>query len=415
MNILLINHYAGSPVHGMEFRPYYLARHWADRGHHVTIVAASYSHLRSVQPVVQGACTEELRDGIRYLWLRAPSYRGNGIDRVANMLAFLWRLWRARRALLRDAMPDVVIASSTYPLDIYPARSIARRAGARLIFEVHDLWPLSPMELGGMSRWHPFIAVMQTAENAAYRSADAVVSILPAARDHMVAHGMAPEKFIHVPNGIDRREWEEGAAALPPEHEQLFARLRSQGQFIVCYAGSHGIANALDNLVEAADLLRDETVAIVLAGKGPEKAVLQERAMQRGLRKVFFLPPVPKQAVPALLGRADALYIGARNQPLYRFGISMNKLMDYLMSARPIICAIRSANDLVGSSGSGYTIPPDDPGSAADAIRKLSALPDEERREMGGRGRTYVLTHHEYRVLAERFERVLADDHERNA
>ena len=177
MNILLINHYAGSPDHGMEFRPYYLARQWTARGHRVTIVAATYSHLRSMQPPEDGPVTDEVRDGIRYLWLRTPGYTGNGIDRIMNMLAFLGRLWLLRGDLERSFQPDVVIASSTYPLDIYPARSIARRTGARLIFEVHDLWPLSPMELGGLSRWHPFIMVMQAAENAAYRSSDAVVNI----------------------------------------------------------------------------------------------------------------------------------------------------------------------------------------------------------------------------------------------
>ena len=92
MNILLINHYAGSPRHGMEFRPYYLAREWVQAGHNVTIVAASFSHLRSRNPVISSVITEELIDGIRYVWLKSSSYEGNGVGRIRNMLQFIVRL-----------------------------------------------------------------------------------------------------------------------------------------------------------------------------------------------------------------------------------------------------------------------------------------------------------------------------------
>ena len=126
MNILLINHYAGSKKHGMEYRPYYLAREWASMGHQVTIVAASFSHLRTTAPAVSGRATEDCIDGIRYLWYRTPAYRGNGAGRVLNMLSFVGKLLRDGRRLARTYRPDAVIASSTYPLDSLPARRIAQ-------------------------------------------------------------------------------------------------------------------------------------------------------------------------------------------------------------------------------------------------------------------------------------------------
>ncbi|RYE87417.1 MAG: glycosyltransferase WbuB, partial [Oxalobacteraceae bacterium] len=166
MNILLINHYAGSVRHGMEYRPYYLAREWVRLGHRVHIVASSESHIRSQAPQLQGTGRlDETIDGIHYAWLATPPYRGNGAGRVRNMLAFVLRLRRDADMLARSVRPDVVIASSTYPLDIWPAARIAGRAGARLLFELHDLRPLSPMELGGYSRWHPFIMLLQAAED----------------------------------------------------------------------------------------------------------------------------------------------------------------------------------------------------------------------------------------------------------
>ena len=139
MNILVINHYAGSPQHGMEYRPYYLAREWVRCGHAVLIVAASFSHVRQHQPDCAGAVREEEIDGVGYRWLPAPSYAGNGIARVRNIWAFLAQLWRDAGRLAGPFEPDVVIASSTYPMDIWVARRIAKLAGAKLVYEVHDL------------------------------------------------------------------------------------------------------------------------------------------------------------------------------------------------------------------------------------------------------------------------------------
>lgn len=397
MTILLINHYAGGPAYGMEHRPFYMAREWVRAGHDVTILAATHSHLRTRQPLPG----DETIAGIRYRFVETPPYQGNGLGRVRNMLSFVTQIWREAGRLARELKPERVIASSTYPLDVYPARRIARLAGAKLVYEVHDLWPLSPMELGNIPAWHPFIVVMQKAENDAYRSADRVVSMLPKAEAHMRAHGMAPSKFLYVPNGIDLQEWEAASEALPETHREALEALRAQGRFIVGYAGSHGVANALDTLLDAARLLDGQPVSLVLVGQGPLKADLQSRA--RGMDNVVFLPPVSKGAVPALLEAMDALYLGWNRVPLYRFGISPNKLMDYMMAAKPIVHSVEAGNDPVAESACGLTVAPEDPEAIAQAIRALREMEPAERAAMGARGRDFVRAHHDYRLLARRF------------
>ena len=402
MNILLINHYAGSPRHGMEFRPYYLAREWVRLGHRVQIVAGSYSHIRAVQPhVPPGRFMDEDIDGIAYRWYATPSYRGNGVGRVRSMLSFLWHLWRDGKALARDFKPDVVIASSTYPMDIWPARRMARLAGARLVYEVHDLWPLSPMELGGMSRWHPFIVWVQMAEDFAYRHADMVVSMLPKALEHMRSRGMAADKFTCVPNGVDAAEWAD-PAPLPPEVAQQLGRLKASRLPIVAYVGTHGLANALDALLDAAAMLQGKA-QVLLVGPGPERERLLARVLQEGLANVTMLPSVPKRAVPSLLAEVDIAYIGWRPNALYRFGISPNKLMDYMMAGKPVIHSVQAGNDPVAEAGCGLTVPPNDPQAIARAIEQVAALPVAQRQAMGQAGREFVLKHHTYPVLARRF------------
>ncbi len=411
MDILLINHYAGSVRHGMEYRPYYLAREWVRLGHRVTIVASSESHVRTQAPALDGAAQlQETIDGIDYLWLATPAYRGNGLARVRNMAAFVARLLREGPALAARLKPDVVIASSTYPLDIWPAHRIARLAGARLLFEVHDLWPLSPMELGGYSRWHPFIMLLQAAENFACRRADAIVSILPRVREHLEAHGMAPSKLHLVPNGVDPSEWETQATVLPASLDATLRELRRQGKLVVGYAGTHGISNALETLLDAADRLREHPVAFVLVGAGPDKPGLLRQAVRMALPNVHFFDPVPKALVPALLQAIDLAYIGWRRQPLYRFGISPNKLIDYMMAARPILHAVDAGNDPVAEAGCGLTVAPEDPQAVADGILNLLALGPDCRAVLGQRGRRYALDHHTWPVLGRRFLNAFAGE-----
>jgi glycosyltransferase involved in cell wall biosynthesis len=404
LNILLINHYAGSPRDGMEYRPFYLAREWVRLGHRVLIVASSESHVRARQPQLarQDRLEEEI-DGVQYCWLKTPTYGGNGIGRVRNMLSFVRRLYREGAALAREFRPDAVIASSTYPLDIWPAHRIARLAGARLLFEVHDLWPLSPMELGGYSRWHPFIMLLQAAENYACRHADVIVSILPKVREHLEAHGMAPHKLHVVPNGTDPAEWLASMSELPSALDQALTELHSLGAFIVGYAGTHGVANALDTLLEAAHLVRERPLAFVLVGGGPDKAALRRRAAAMGLSNVHFFDPVAKHQIPALLARFDLAYIGWKRQPLYRFGIAPNKLIDYMMAGRPVLHAVEAGNDPVAEANCGLTIAPEDPLAVALGIRRLLALSEDERNLMGQRGKKFVLENHTYPVLARRF------------
>jgi glycosyltransferase involved in cell wall biosynthesis len=404
MNIVYLNHYAGSPALGMEYRPYYLAREWVRMGHRVQMIAADFSHVRSAQP----PAGDQLIDGIAYRFHATPRYQGNGLGRVRNIAAFLRAVWADTPRVVREFRPQVVIASSTYPMDIWVARRIARRAGAKLVFEVHDLWPLSPIELSGMSPWHPFALLCQAAEDAAYRDADVVVSMLPKVHTHMASRGLDLRKLVIVPNGITLDEWEGTPPPLREDVVHALAAARAAGHMVVGYAGSMGLPNALDTLLDAAALLREQPISIVLVGSGHEQARLAARARDEGLAHVHFLPPIPKAQVPAFLAAIDIAYIGWQRVPIYRFGIAPNKLMDYLMARAPVLHAVEAGNDPVAEAGAGLTVPPESPQAVADGLLQLAALPAEERRAMGERGRAFVLAHHTYPVLARRFLDALA-------
>jgi glycosyltransferase involved in cell wall biosynthesis len=407
MRILLVNHYAGSPAHGMEFRPYYLAREWVRAGHEVLIVAASYSHVRAVQPQLHGLPREEVIDGIRYRWLPTPHYGGNGVGRLRNILSFLRQLRGDAYRLTREFRPDAVIASSTYPMDVWVARKLARLAKAKLVYEVHDLWPLSLIELAGMSPRHPFAMLCGKAEADAYRDADRVVSMLPCVHEHMASRGLDLTRLHIVPNGFAPEEWQGHSAPLGEALAAHLAAERAAGRVVVGYAGSMGLPNALDVLLDAAAQLREVPISFVLVGSGHEAERLAGRAQAEGLQRVRFFPPIPKAQIPTLLAQFDIAYIGWQRTPIYRFGIAPNKLIDYLMAGRAVLHSVEAGNDPVAEAGAGLTVAPEDPAAVAQGLRQLAALTPAEREAMGQRGRAFAMAHHAYPVLAERFIQAL--------
>lgn len=405
MNIVLINHYAGSPELGMEFRPYYMAKHWIEQGHNVVIIASNFHHLRIKQIEFKTKTFETTIDGIPYLFYKTPKYQGNGFKRALNIFSFVKQLTSDARNIAQKYQPDVVIASSTYPADILPAYKIANLSKAKLIYEIHDLWPLTPKELGNMPSWHPFIATLQYFENFAYRKVDAVVSILPHTKEHCVAHGLKPEKWYHVPNGIVLEEWEE-AIALPENLQKTFNKIKEENKTIVGYVGSHSFYNILHILVDAARILKDnKNIIFVSIGDGPERPKLIEYS--KDLDNIMFLGPVNKKMVPSVLKQMDILFIGLNKSPLFRFGISPNKLFDYMMAGKPIIQAIEAPNDIVKEAECGISVEPENPQAIANAILTLTQKTKEELEKMGENGKNYVLQNNDYKVIANKFLEII--------
>jgi glycosyltransferase involved in cell wall biosynthesis len=400
--IWIINQYAGSPRHGMEYRHYYLARQMAERGHRVVVISGSHSHLFTQPPQVSRHFTFELIDEVTYCWVALPRYqRAISLARVLNMAAFALRLERLPTDQL--PRPDAILVSSPSLFPIVVAARWARRWGARLVFEVRDIWPLTLRELGGLPRLHPLVVLMQWLEDYSYRVADTVVSVLPAAEGHMVSRGMERRKFRYLPNGIDLSDSQTARATPSAVRDAV-----RPGVFTVGFVGTLGTANVLETLVDAARLLGEDEAQVVVVGHGALRDELMARAAD--VPNVAFTGPVPKEQVAGAIELFDACYVGYRRSSLYRFGVSPNKLYEYMAARRPVVFAADAANRPVEEAECGLTVPPEDPTALAAAIRSLAARPPAERARLGENARAYVERRHDYRRLADELVEIVLND-----
>ncbi len=400
--VWMLNHYALEPGGAGGTRHFNLAANLPAYGWQATIIAASVELNTGRQRLEPGEhCRLETHAGVPFLWIRTPEYSGNGGGRVMNMLAYTFRvlLPKYTRDLPR---PDVIIGSSVHPFAALAGAVLAIRFRVPFIFEVRDLWPQTLIDLGRLRERGPVTWLLRQLERWLYRRASRIVVLLPRAVDYIAPLGIPAENVVWVPNGVD-------LSAFPITGPRL---RQSDDPFVLMYFGAHGQANGLDNVLRAMKLVSERaplgSIRLRMVGDGPLKPELIKLAGKLGLRDVSFEPPVPKSAVPALAAEADAFVIAVLNIPrLYRYGISMNKLFDYLASSRPIIIASSAGNDPIAEAGAGITIPPGEPEALAQAILTLIHLSEEERRHLASRGRRYVEENHSFDRLAGRLAATL--------
>jgi glycosyltransferase involved in cell wall biosynthesis len=394
-NIWIINEYAGTPYHGMTFRHYYIAKELVKLGHKVTIFTSSFSHYKLKQHLeVKNTFTEENIDGVDFIWVKMPKYKASkSVGRIRNWFLFAFKLFFI--PFLKLEKPDCILVSSLPLHPIVSGKYLANKYNSKLIFEVRDIWPLSAIELGGYSPKNPFIKHLQWLEDFAYRNSQAVVTVLANAYEHMKTRGLREDKFNYIPNGISIDELDQ-----VEELDEKTIKQLPQNKFIIGYAGTFGIANALDSFVAAAKILKEnDSIAFVLVGDGREKEKLIDLAKE--CKNIYFVDAVKKNQVQSILRHFDVCYIGLKNDPLFKYGVSPNKLFDYMYCAKPILYAINSGNfKPISEINAGFNIEAQNPQAIADGVMKLYSMSEKERNQMGENARKYVIKNHDYKYLA---------------
>lgn len=376
MNIWMVCPNAGSRIHGMNFRIYQYAREFAELGHQVRVFSGTWSHQFVVAPPSSTLFNQEQIDGIDYVWVKIPRY-GDSSDprRILGWFQFIRRMRLIRPG--RWPAPDVVVVSSPVPYTIVSGLRLKRLFGAKLVFEIRDLWSLTMAVVGGHSSWHPLIWGTKLFERLAYRRSDAIVSVLANTEAHVRARGLGERPWKWIPNGIHPELPAGGDVRAPlelrPGLRDSLEAFRARHPFILAYTGSFNLTNATEVLLEVVRrVAADARIGFLFAGpSGGMREEIAEALKSEGLNHVLLVDAVPKSWVAGLLSYCDAGFIGYSSTRITRYGISPTKVYDYLLGRLPVILASSASDRGVSALPSVRLCPPRDVDAIVDILSTL--------------------------------------------
>lgn len=392
-NIWIFNHHALTPEMGGGTRHYDFAKELIKRGYSVTIFASSFHYSKYKELKLYADTDHQIEevDGVTFVWLKTRPYRGNGLGRVINMLDYMFKVQKVVDTI--EEKPDVIIGSSVHLFAVYAAYKVAKKLETPFVMEVRDIWPQTLIDMG-ISKWHPFIKVLSVLEKFLYKKADKIISNLPYAYEHIGKFGVKKEDFYWISNGVDVER-----------SQKIKAHKYEQDKLHITYAGAVGQANQLNVLVQAAAAFKDdETMVFHIIGNGP----LLEQLAKVKTDNVILHGALPKEKAISMIKGSDILFFPLADSPVFRFGISSNKLFDYLASKKPIIFASNAKNNPVKESNSGMSIKADNVDEIVHAINKLKAMEKEALEKFGANGYAYVAKNFSIPILVDRLEACLS-------
>jgi glycosyltransferase involved in cell wall biosynthesis len=240
---------------------------------------------------------------------------------------------------------------------------------------------------------------MQKSVNFGFRNADKVISVLPNTDSYIQEQNIFDVDFNYLPNGIFLEELQNPSPLNAKTQSEL-----QKDKFTIGYAGAMGMGDGLDLLIDVAVLLKEESnISFVLIGRGSEKKRLEKRVIDLELNNIKILEAIPKREVQSLLVQFDICYIGWEDKEIYKYGISANKIFDYMYAGKPILHLFTGKGDLISKAKCGITITEHKSNLVSDAILKLYTTPKQQRNKIGRRGKEFVLENHTYRKIVDKF------------
>lgn len=376
MNIWLINHYAVPPMYYPLARQTNFAKYLMRMGHEVKIFAASTVHNSNKNLIEDNTpYREETVDGVSYVYIKCLDYQDNGLKRIYNMCQFAWKLPGVCRHFSK---PDAIVATSMPPTSCAMGIHLARKYGCKGVAEIADLWPESIIAYDIAGPHNPAVIALRWLEKWIYQKADAVVFTMEGGYDYIREQhwekAVPESKVFAINNGVDLEVFRENAQRYQIENEDL----EDPDTFKVVYTGSIRKVNNLGLLLDAAKKVTNPKIRFLIWGGGDELESLRKRVEEEKITNVKFQGKVEKKYVPSIVCKADLNIAHNNPTPLFRFGISFNKLFDYLAAGKPVLSDFPCKYNPAVQYGAGMEVAEPTAENIARAIENCAQLSPEE-------------------------------------
>ena len=397
INIWLINQHSYPPGKSNWRRHFDLFKNFSKESYNIDVICGSFVHDRKEDILNQGEKYRLINsEGIKYHILSGISYKSNVI-RILSMIQFFFKVLFFSKKL-RDK-PDIIYASSPHPFNGLAGMYLARKYKCPFILEIRDLWPETWVAMGATTKKSILYKVFAYIEKVLYKNADKIVT-LTANKDYYISVGVDEKKVEIVSNGVDLEKYD----SLLEEKSPINLL---ENKFNILYTGAHGTANCLENILEVAKLLKNNDIIFNLIGEGEKKEELIKKSEEYNLKNVKFYSPINKNLIPSTLKKGDAMIVIAKNTPLYKYGISFNKIFEYFASSKPIIFSGNVANDMVKEANAGISVEAENIEKIKEAVLSLYSMSKEQREVLGKNGRKYVEENYDTNVLSKKIEKII--------
>ena len=333
--IWIINHYATNMFFDKGGRHYYLSKYLKEAGYEVTVFCANTFHdsRKSMELGGKNYIIKKANTGVKFVFLKTNEYVGNGKARVMNMVNFYRSMMKCSKNFEK---PDIIVGSSVHPLACIAAIKLSKKIKCKNIIEIRDLWPLSIVEYS--EKWtdkNLLIRILYKGERWIYKKADALIFTMPGGAQYIKDKGWNEkinlEKIFNINNGVDVEEFNRNI-----EEYQIQDKDLEDSRIKIVYTGS---IRKVNNVVEFAELgkyLDSEKYFFLIYGKGDYIEELKSYIRSNNLRHVKYKGSINKNEVPSVLARSDLNFFYISDNKVFQYGMSLNKLFEYMASGKPI-------------------------------------------------------------------------------
>ena len=344
------------------------AREWVDKGHKVTVISCAPNFPEG-----------KVFEGYTNKWLSKQKIKGISVWRVKTYITanegFIKRTIDFVSFMVSSMFfglfvrkVDVVVGTSPQFFTVISAWALAKFKRVPFVFELRDIWPASITAVGAI-RGSWIIKILEKLELFLYRQADLIISVTHSFKAELQSRGVSADKIKVVLNGVDLSKYK----PLPEKDKEFSEKYHLQGKFVAGYIGTHGLAHALDSIIEAAELLKaEDDIRVVFAGGGADRSRLERLVEIKGLSNVVMIPRQPKENMQKIWSLCDVSLVSLRDTPLFSTVIP-SKIFESMAMGLPIIISVPEgeSTDIIRTQKVGLVIPPENSNSFVKAILKL--------------------------------------------
>lgn len=420
--IWMIDHYSSEPKYGGISRQYDFGKELGKRGYRVVIIASGFSHFTHtyITEAKKQTKVSRLSDSVFYIYIRTSRYESNcGAARAWNMADFMNKVLRCERFIAHKyGKPDIVTGCSVHPLAWTAAYRTARKYKAVFVAEVRDFWPFVWVAGGQKKRWDPVVIFFEMLQKLTFARADRIIYSMYHGEQYICGKlGVPKDKVFLIGQPMDCERFDKNASKtyLLPEEVREFTGIGSRlgkKEFLCTFTGYYMTYEGVYVMLEAQKILQERNIRVkmIFTGSGQEKEGMEEYVKSRQIQNVLICGRISKEAVPALISNSDICmaHLEVKGHPqVYRYGVSKNKVNEYLYSGACTVYGFRYQDNEVTASRGGLMFEPYQAADLADKIEKVYRMPEQERRQFGIQGREYIKAAHDVRVLTDRMLNVL--------